>query len=32
LRAFRAGIGQRHPSLVVDTGIMDLTGMVEVVA
>ena len=32
LRAFRAGVGQRHPSLVVDTGIMDLNGMVEVVA
>jgi carbonic anhydrase len=32
LRQFRAGVGQRHPSLAVDTGIMDLNGAVEVVA
>ena len=32
LRQFRAGIGQRHPKLGVDTGIMALDGSVEVVA
>ena len=32
LRQFRAGVGQRHPTLAVDTGIMDLNGAVEVVA
>jgi carbonic anhydrase len=32
LHQFRAGIGQRHPTLAVDTGIMDLNGAVEVVA
>ena len=32
LRQFRAGVAQRQPNLTVDTGIMDLNGMVEVVA
>ena len=32
LRQFRAGVGQRHPKLGVDTGIMGLDGSVEVVA
>jgi hypothetical protein len=31
LRAFRAGVGQRQPKLVVETGIMGLDGKVEVV-
>jgi hypothetical protein len=32
LRAFRAEVGKRQPNLAVDTGIMDLTGAVEVVS
>ena len=32
LRAFRAEVGKRQPNLAVDTGIMDLKGVVEVVS